>query len=160
MMKALTYTCVILLFLSCKRQEVNEYAIDPVVVTQNGSNKENLKTPDQFITLLYTDLYETSISYSELNKLQRLLESFGDKNVVIERIAQNMLNDPLANLPNDSVLTANPESFIKDTYKLFLTREATEAEVWYISNLISSNPELTVKEIYYGFITSEEYKYY
>ena len=100
-----TYIIALTLLVSCKRQQVNEYDINPVVINQDGANKENLKSPDQFITLLYTDLYATSISYSELNKLQRLLESFGDKNVVIERIAQNMLNDPFAQIPSDSILS-------------------------------------------------------
>ena len=160
MKKLITFLFALFILLSCTRHEVNEYNINPVVVNQDGANKENLKSSDQFITLLYADLYETSISYSELNKLQRLLESFGDKNVIIERIAQNMLNDPLAKIPNDSVLVQDPEAFIKETYNIFLTRDPLEAEIWYIKDLIKSNLDLTAKEIYYGFITSEEYKYY
>ena len=160
MTKAFTYLLAFFFLASCTRHEVNEYNINPVVVNQDGANKENLKTSDQFISLLYADLYETSISYSELNKLQRLLESFGDKNVIIERIAQNMLNDPLAKVPNDSTLTQNTDGFIKNTYNLFLTRNPSEAEVWYLRDLINSSPNLSTKEIYYGFITSEEYKYY
>jgi hypothetical protein len=155
-----TYLIALVLFTSCKRQEVNEYNLNPVVVNQNGAKKENLKSSDQFISLLYADLYETSISYSQLKKLQRLLDSFGDKNVIIERIAQNMLNDPLAKIPNDSVLSSDLDGFIKNTYTLFLTRNPSEAEVWYIRDLVNENSSLTVKEIYYGFITSEEYKYY
>jgi hypothetical protein len=156
----ITYIIALTLLVSCKRQQVNEYDINPVVINQDGANKENLKSPDQFVTLLYTDLYATSISYSELNKLQRLLESFGDKNVVIERIAQNMLNDPFAQIPSDSILSVNTDGFITETYNLFLTRNPSEAEVWYIRELIDNNPNLTVKEVYYAFITSEEYKYY
>lgn len=156
----ITYLIALTVLISCKRQQVNEYNINPVVVNQDGAKKENLKTADQFITLLYTDLFASSISYSELNKLQRLLESFGDKNVIIERIAQNMLNDPLAQIPSDSILISNTDAFVSETYNLFLTRSPSEAEVWYIRELINKNPNLTVKEIYYAFITSEEYKYY
>lgn len=160
MKHVVTYLLILTVLVSCKRQQINEYNINPVVVNQDGANKENLKTADQFITLLYTDLYASSISYSELNKLQRLLESFGDKNVIIERIAQNMLNDPLAQIPSDSILTTGTDAFITETFNLFLTRNPSEAELWYIRELIRDNPSLTVKEIYYGFITSEEYKYY
>ncbi len=160
MKHVVTYLLILTVLVSCKRQQINEYNINPVVVNQDGANKENLKTADQFITLLYTDLYASSISYSELNKLQRLLESFGDKNVIIERIAQNMLNDPLAQIPSDSILTTGTDAFITETFNLFLTRNPSEAELWYIRELIGDNPSLTVKEIYYGFITSEEYKYY
>ena len=160
MKHVVTYLLILTVLVSCKRQQINEYNINPVVVNQDGANKENLKTADQFITLLYTDLYASSIQYSELNKLQRLLESFGDKNVIIERIAQNMLNDPLAQIPSDSILTTGTDAFITETFNLFLTRNPSEAELWYIRELIGDNPSLTVKEIYYGFITSEEYKYY
>ena len=160
MKKLVTYLFAFIVLSSCTRHEVNEYNINPVVVNADGINKENLKSSDQFITLLYTDLYETSISFAELNKLQRLFDSFGDKNVIIERIAQNMLNDPLAKIPNDSILRQDPENFIKNTYNVFLTRNPSEAEVWYIRDLIQSNSNLTAKEIYYSFITSEEYKYY
>ena len=71
-----------------------------------------------------------------------------------------MLNDPLAQIPSDSILTTGTDAFITETFNLFLTRNPSEAELWYIRELIGDNPSLTVKEIYYGFITSEEYKYY
>ncbi len=156
----IAYILTLTVLVCCKRQQINEFDINPVVINQDGANKENLKSPDQFITLLYADLYSTTIPYAELKKLQRLLESFGDKNVIIERIAQNMLNDPLAQIPADTILTAAADVFISESYKLFFTRNASEAEVWYIRELIKNNPELTVKEIYYAFITSEGYKYY
>jgi hypothetical protein len=92
--------------------------------------------------------------------MQRLLASFGDKNVIIERIAQNMLTDPLVNIPTDNVMRDNLPEFISETYNRFYTRQPSEAEIWYLQNLINNNAELTVVEVYYAFLTSEEYKYY
>ena len=61
MKHVVTYLLILTVLVSCKRQQINEYNINPVVVNQDGANKENLKTADQFITLLYTDLYASSI---------------------------------------------------------------------------------------------------
>jgi len=145
---------------SCQRHEINEYNINKVQVNSDGHQKKNLKSDVQFISLLYSDLYETSISSDKLNKLELLQSSFGDKNVVIQRISQNMLSDPLAVIPTDSVMFNQTKDFIINTYNKFLTRQPTEAEIWFLEDLISKNPKLTAKEFYYGFITSEEYKYY
>ncbi len=145
---------------SCKREEINQYDINKIQVNAGGSQKKNLKSDIQFISLLYTDLYETTIPSETLKKLELLQSSFGDKNVVVERISQNMLSDPLANIPSDSIMFYNSTEFIIRTYNLFLTRQPSEAEIWFLKDLIVKNPKLTTKEFYYGFITSEEYKYY
>jgi len=145
---------------SCKREEINQYDINRVQVNGDGHQKKNIKSNVQFISLLYADLYETSIPSETLKKFELLQSSFGDKNVVIERISQNMLSDPLIVLPQDSTMLNNPKDFIIKTYNRFYTRQPSEAEIWYLENLINKNPNLTAKEFYYGFITSEEYKYY
>ena len=159
-MKAFIYILIGISLISCKRHEINEYEINDVYVVQNGGQKKSLKSNDQFISILYADLYETSIPFKKLKNLEQLQASFGDKNVVIERIAQNFLTDPSIKIPSDSLLVLDKEHFISDTYQRFYTRKPTEAETWFIADLIDNNTELTVKEIYYGFITSEEYKYY
>ena len=151
---------VIIVGASCKRQEVNQYDINKIQVNEDGHQKKNIKSDVQFISLLYSDLYETSISSEKLKNLELLQSSFGDKNVVIERISQNMLSDPFAVIPADSTMYSNTKSFIISTYNRFYTRQPSEAEIWYLEDLITKNPNLTTKEFYYGFITSEEYKYY
>ena len=159
-MKNLVLIFALSILVSCQRHEVNQYDINKIQVNSDGHQKKNLKSDVQFISLLYTDLYETSIPSETLKKLELLQSSFGDKNVVIKRISQNMLSDPLAVIPTDSIMTQNTTDFIIKTYNKFYTRQPNEAEIWFLEDLIANNPKLTAKEFYYGFITSEEYKYY
>jgi hypothetical protein len=145
---------------ACTKHKINEYEINDVVVTTNHNHKKNLKSDLQFISIMYSDLFNNSIPSNKLKNLTTAYNSFGDKNIIISKITHNFLLDPLASIPSNSEMRGNVIKFVDDTYRKFYVRTPSEAESWYLNNLINSNLELEPRDIYFSFLTSEEYKYY
>jgi hypothetical protein len=148
------------LLTGCQKQLVNEYEIVPVHVDNQGGKKGTLKTDLQFITIMYADLFGTSIPSAELNNINQAYLSFGDKDVVIERIAQHFLLNSAAQIPTDNYMRFNTDQFIAEAYNRFYVRKPTEAETYYLRKLIKENGEIKARDVFYAFVTAEEYKYY
>jgi len=148
------------MLLSCKKHEINQYEINNVNVTSNSGSKNNLKNDLQLISIMYSDLYGNSIPSTTLQNLYNGYISFGDKNIIVEKITQNFLLDPLAVVPSDSIMRLDPDTYITNAYKKFLIRTPSEAELWYIKNTIEQSNNLTSRDVYYAILTSEEYKHY
>ena len=159
-MKRFLAIALLPVFLACTKHKVNEYEINEVVVTTNHNNKKNLKSDLQFISIMYSDLVGNTIPSKKLKNLTTAYNSFGDKNIIIDRITRNFLLDPSADIPDDLEMRSDVKQFIKDTYKKFYVRNPNEAEIWYLEKSINENLDLTATDIYYAFLTSEEYKYY
>jgi hypothetical protein len=70
------------------------------------------------------------------------------------------MNKPGVQLPSDSLMRANPEAFVSDTYERFFVREPSQAEISWFKNFIDSNPQLTPELVYFAFALSNEYLYY
>jgi hypothetical protein len=70
------------------------------------------------------------------------------------------LNDQSAQLPSNTVMRANVELFITETYNRFYNRNPNEFELWYMKDLIDSNSDITPELVYYSMMTSNEYRYY
>ena len=51
-------------------------------------------------------------------------------------------------------------NFVFETYKRFLIREPTEAEVTYFRNYITSDPNVSPELVYFSFALSNEYLFY
>ena len=109
---------------------------------------------------MYADLFGNSIPNKTLTDLNKAYISFGDKNIIIERITQNFLLHPDAQVPQDSVMRSDPEKFINEAYKKFLIRNPADAELWYIKSTIEQSNNLTARDLYFAILTSEEYKHY
>lgn len=152
--------CFGLLVSSCTKHEVNKYEINNVPLQGENTQKNNLKSDLQLISIMYTDLFGQSIPNNQLKYLNQAYTSFGDKDVVIERITQNFILDPLALIPSDSTMRSDPEKFISDAYKRFYVRTPTESEVWFLKNEIEGNTTLRSLDVFYAILTSDEYKYY
>ena len=159
-MKFGIYITLILWCFSCTHHEINEYDINDVQVNSDNASKNNLKNDLQLISIMYSDLFGLTIPNSTLNDLNEAYVSFGDKHLIVERITQNFLLNPLAIVPSDSAMRVNPEKFITDAYRRFLIRSPSEAERWYIKENIEQSNNLTAKDIYYVILTSDEYKHY
>lgn len=145
---------------SCKREVVRQYEVNDVNLYTSASEKNNLKTDEQFISILYTDLFETSISNSKLQQLNQAYTSMGDKSLVIDILIKSLLADPGAKLPAEQEMRDNPEEFVTDIYKKLLVRKPTAQEKWFLVNQIEKNTDLEPIDIYYAMLTSDEYRYY
>ena len=150
-----------LLFASCKKEVQTVYQVQNQVLYQNSSQKTNLKTTNQFISIAYNDLYNASISTVQLNNLNLCLEAFGDQATMEDIIVKNLLNNGGVSMPDSATMMADLPTFINQTYIRFYNRQPTAQEVWKMQSLIlQPGSNINPKMIYYAMLTSTEYRYY
>ncbi len=163
-MKALFYKSIylfiLLLAVSACKEKTYYYEVNEVTVLPNNSEKDKEKTVEQFISILYANIYQKAISPDQLVDLTELIASIGDKKIAYETILAKMITDPEVTFPSNAEMRADVGKFVTDTYKRFYVRLPTEAEKTYFTNYIESHPTVTPELIYYSFATSNEYNYY
>ena len=145
---------------ACKREVVNQYQIQDVNLYTSASQKKNLKSDDQFISILYTDIYGKSITNKELQNLNRTYTSIGDKSLIIDVLIKSLLADAAADIPTKNSMHSDPKTFVEETYRRFLIRQPTQQESWFLENRIEKDSSLSPMDVYYAILTSEEYRYY
>lgn len=151
---------LLLFFTNCKKEEVLLYEVNPIYVQQDGSDKTNVKTTVEFISIAYSDLFGTTITNADLNKLNTAYVSFGDKKLIEDMIIRNFLNDPGVLIPDKQDMLNDINGFVINTYKLFYNRSPNEMERYYLQNLIQTDTIISPSVFYYSFMTSDEYRYY
>jgi hypothetical protein len=165
---------IILLFLpiffiafSCKKQIVQDHVYDNIiydvgdkVVYQSASQKTRQKTPTQFISILYSDLFQTAIPNNQLNDLSVLFLANGDKNMITEMLVSDYMNTSGVKLPSNSAMRADLDKFIDNTYIHFYLRYPTSYEKYFLKNLIQNDVNVTPELVYSSFVLSDEYWFY
>lgn len=136
------------------------YGINTQVVYSSSAEKTRQKTPVQYISILYGDLFGERIPNNELNNLSLLSAANGDKGMANELILSHYLSDPGLELPTDADMQSDPAAFVEATYIRFYKRNPTPYEKIYFVNLIEDDPELSVQVLYTAFILSNEYYFY
>lgn len=148
-----------LLLFSCKEEKYS-YELEDLEILLDGPEKDKEKTVQQFLSIMYANLYQTPLSPRKLVEMTDVVASIGDKKVAYETIVGKMMNDPLIQLPADSTMRNDPEAFIVETYNRFYVRKPTQAELNFFLNFIQSNPKVTTELVYFAFALSNEYYYY
>jgi hypothetical protein len=154
---------VVLLLLvqtSCKKETRYIYQVQEQELYQNSSQKQNLKTTSQFITIAYNDLFNTTISIQEMNKMNVDLQAFGDKGIIQDMIVKALLNKSGTIIPTATAMRADIPGFVQQSYLRFYNRKPTEFEAWKMKDMIDKNPDITPQMVYYALMTSNEYRYY
>ena len=114
----------------------------------------------EVISIAYTDLFGSTLSPDELSNLATAYQAFGDKRLVIDMIILNFLNEPNVQVPTDTEMRADIESFVREAYNRFFVRQPTAFEEWFVSDIIRDDATVTPELVYYAFMTSNEYRYY
>jgi hypothetical protein len=162
-MKSLKHTfyfilIILLVFSSCQKPVA--YNVNTESVAPPNANKSKLKSEEQYISILYANLFQKALSANSLLEITDVIFSIGDKDLAHEVVISNLMNQPDVLLPSDSLMRADVSKFIDDTYERFLVRQPAEAErVWFV-NFINSNPKLSAEMVYIAFALSNEYLYY
>jgi hypothetical protein len=148
-------------FFACKK-EINpdQYEVNQVELYSSIGEKTKVKTQQQYVSILYTNLFQQALSGNQLVQIIDCLESIGDKELGREVLISNFMNKPNVQLPSDSLMRADPDQFIKDTYERFFVRIPTEGELTWYRNFIETNPQLSAELVYFAFALSNEYLYY
>ena len=158
--KKLIYCIVIIWMSSCKRNVEVIYGMDSVDVYETKAQKIKSKNEAEYISILYTNIFQSAISPSTLYQTQSVLYSIGDQSVAKELLLSNYFNLPGLNIPSNDYMRNNLEAFIIQTYKRFMLRSPSQSEIFYFKNYIKNNPKVTVEMVYTAFAVSEEYGFY
>ncbi len=150
----------IVLSTSCKKDVITQYQIRDVALYSSASEKKNLKSDEQFISIMYTDVFEKSITNEQLLSMNKAYTSIGDKSLIIDILIKSVLADQSAKIPTMVEMRTDPSTFVQETYKRFLVRLPTKQEEWFLTNQIANNNKLEPIDIYYAVLTSDEYRYY
>jgi hypothetical protein len=150
---------LVLAFTGCQKDyyvyEINDQTILPV-----NSQKIKPKSITQYISILYTNFFQRAISPNSMLQAQKAIESVGDKQVAFDILLSKYMNDPKVILPTVESMRQDPEGFIRNTYRRFLVREPTEAELNWMLNYIRSRPNVTPEHFYFAFGTCNEHFHY
>ena len=155
----LSFLIFIILFSSCKKDDP-VYSINQIQANAYNANKTKLKSPSQFISILYANLFQKALSANELVEITRCIESVGDKELVHEVIISNFMSRNGVTLPSDSLMRADLEGFIEETYRRFYVRDITAAEREFFVNFFNANPDVSAEMVYTAFSLSNEYQFY
>jgi hypothetical protein len=169
MKKIILLCCLSFLVISCKKNITIEkeqvidnviYELNPQVVYQSSSEKTKQKSAQQFLSILYANLFQISIPQNDLAELTDVRKANGDKAAIDEIIINSFINDSNIIIPTNAAMRSDIEAFIEATYIRFYLRLPTAYEVYYLKNKIEDDADLTPKLIYTSFALSNEYKYY
>ncbi|SVC69561.1 uncharacterized protein METZ01_LOCUS322415 [marine metagenome] len=144
--------------ISCKKDL--SYGVEAINALPPNAQKTKLKTNEQFISILYANLFQKALGASEMIEIKHCIEAFGDKETIHEVIVSNLMNRPDVIIPSDSLMRADIDGFLNETYERFYVRDITEAEKEYLTRFIETNPIFSAEMLYMAFALSDEYQYY
>lgn len=148
-------------FYSCKSgQDVYQYELNDVNINADYAGKNKRKTEQQYISILYANLFQKAISANELIEIEKVIASIGDKELAHEVVVSNFMNRSGIMIPPKSEMLADKTAFVMDTYKRFYVREPLVAEKTWWVNYITANPQVNPELVYVAFALSEEYLFY
>lgn len=151
---------LLMLAAGCNKKDHYIYDVNEVVTQSVNAEKKTLKSNQQYLAILYANLFQKSLSSKDLAQLMDVIESVGDKETVKEVIISSFMNDPAKIIPTDAEMRADIDQFISDTYVRFLVRNPSEAEKTWFRNFILSDPNVTPELVYMSFSLSDEYNFY
>lgn len=150
----------IVLVMSACQDEPDLYRVNEVDIRPVNSEKNKPKTETQYISILYTNLFQEAIGPNRMLEALQAIESIGDKQIAFDILVSKYMADGGVELPSEESMRADPEAFVRDTYRRFLVRQPTEAELQWMENYIESRPNLTPELVYFAFATSNEQFHY
>jgi hypothetical protein len=150
--------CCLLLIVSCRKEPI--YELNDVGIGPPSANKDQPKTNEQYVSILYANLFQNGLNASEVYGIGQCIESIGDKELAREVIISNFMNKPGVMIPSDSAMRADIDAFVIDTYRRFLVRDPDEAERTWFHNRIEADPNITPEIVYFSFAMSDEYCFY
>ena len=151
---------MVLVLGSCRPDNDYIYDVNEIETQVQAVDKDNLKTEEQYLSILYANLFQKALSANELVELINLVESVGDKETIHEVIISSFMNSPDKIIPTNLEMRADIDGFIDETYDRFLVRKPSEAEKEWFKNFILADENVTPELVYISFALSNEYQYY
>ncbi len=155
----LTLALIVLSLNSCKK-EIYVYDVNTQVVEAVDLNKNRQKTPEQYISVLYANLFQKGLSANALVDISNVIQSIGDKQIAYEMLLSNFMNMTGLQIPSNEAMRADIPAFVRETYKRFYVRYPTQAELYWFVQFIENHPNLSSEVIFLSFALSNEYYFY
>ncbi len=150
-----------LTFNACKKQENKyEYLVNNEKLLPNNINKTRVKSTDQYVAILYANLFQKALSSNNLFTISQCFDSVGDQILARQILIANLMKKPGVIIPSTADMNADILKFITDTYVRFYVRNPTESEKEYMRKTILADPNITPELVYISFALSDEYMYY
>ena len=149
-----------LCFFACQKKDNNLYVVNEEHILPPNTIKPKHKTNEQYVAILHANLFQRALSANDLFDISQVIESIGDKELAHEVIISNFMNKPDVQIPSDSLMRADIDAFVYETYKRFLVRRPSESEKTWFRNYITANPNVTPELVYFSFALSHEYLFY
>jgi hypothetical protein len=149
-----------LLFTQCKKEVERSYEVNSVELLPPNTMKTKAKTNEQYISILYANMFQKALSANQLFEISQCMQSKGDQVLAREVIISNFMNKKNVIIPADSIMRLDIDKFVTETYIRFLVRRPTEGEKTYFRNFITSNANVTPELVYFSFALSDEYMFY
>ncbi|MFM2285182.1 MAG: hypothetical protein RLZZ543_679 [Bacteroidota bacterium] len=160
MKKFLMIAFLLLTLNACNKEKDYIFEVDPIDVQKDQIGKGIPKSTVEFLSIAYSDIFGSSITQNDLNRLSLLYLAFGDKKLLEDLLIKNMINRPESQLPTNAVMRADVAAFVKATYLKLYNREPNELEAYTLKKNIDDNADMTSVMVYYAMMTSDEYRYY
>jgi hypothetical protein len=160
--KIVFFLTALLVFQACKRNDAL-YEVKTTPSYGDNLNKNKAKSNIEYHSILSTNLFQKPSSVNELTRIDRVIQSCGDKSLINEVIISNYMNSTQVRLPSRKMMTDSTTKFIDETFIRFYIRRPTEAEKAWFTNFINankSNPNFTPELVYTAFAASDEYFFY
>jgi hypothetical protein len=156
----LFYALVGFILGACQKEIQVNYQLNSFDIQETKSLKNKAKNEAEYISILYTNLFQTAISPSTLFQAQNVMYSIGDQSMAKELLLSNYFNAPKILIPSNEDMRSDMETFIRNTYKRFYLRNPSQSELYFFRNYIQNNPDVTVEMVYTSFASSDEYGFY
>ena len=151
---------VLILLISGCAQDEYVYEVNDETIYPPNAIKDKLKSDEQYVAILYTNLFQKPMSIGKLQDVSDVINSVGDKEFVHIELVSNFMNRPDIIIPDDDEMRADIPGFVDQCYRRFYTRDASMLEKEWFTNYITTHPEVTAEMIYFSFGTSNEYLFY
>lgn len=136
------------------------YDVNGETIYQSSLQKNKQKTPEQYISILYANLFQTSIPVDVLGVLGEVRVAIGDKQMANELILNGFVHEPDVLIISNAEMRNNIEDFVDEIYLRFFLRAPTAYEKFELKKMIEADNDLTPELIYQGFALSNEYQFY
>lgn len=165
-----TFLCLLIILgtsvSGCRKdKEIDrQFGVNEIGLLPPNAGKTKQKTNEQFVAILYANLFQRALSANQIFDISQCMESIGDQEIAREVVISNFMNKPGTIIPTKAEMATDLNGFIVETYNRFLVRNPTEAEKTYFNNYLTARitptdtilPEL----VYFSFALSDEYMYY
>lgn len=158
---------LLLSLMSCKKEITQKviydntiYEVNPVSLYSSNADKTKQKSPEQFISILYSNLTNQTIPADDLNHISEITYSFGDKGLVNTMLLENFLNAPQIEIPSKGEMRNDVGTFVSNAYLKFYLRKPSEYERYFFTSMIQTDTTITPQMVYTAFAQSNEYLFY